>query len=134
MLKLSLVHIIKFLYLVSGDPEDDYLKPTLSCGPVITSCGHAMHVKCYQNLFDNLVRSEQSRMAQSLMRNLLNYDVNKNEFLCPMCERLSNIVLPVTNSIENHFTLAKANSQSFFNWTERMKKIAKNKTLEGNSN
>ena len=98
----------------------------------MTSCGHAMHVKCYQNFFDNLVRSERTRLTQSLIRNILNYDVNKTEFLCPMCERLSNIALPVTGSIGAHFALADANSQSFFNWAERMKKTAKNKALEGN--
>ena len=28
----------------------------LKCGPTVTSCGHVMHAKCYQTMFDNLVK------------------------------------------------------------------------------
>ena len=31
----------------------------LKCGPVITSCGHVMHAKCYQTMFENLVKQQQ---------------------------------------------------------------------------
>ena len=33
-----------------------FLPRTLLCGPVVTSCGHVMHAKCYQTMFDNLVK------------------------------------------------------------------------------
>ena len=32
------------------------LPRNLLCGPVVTSCGHVMHAKCYQTMFDNLVK------------------------------------------------------------------------------
>ena len=31
----------------------------LKCGPTVTSCGHVMHAKCYQTMFDNLVKHQQ---------------------------------------------------------------------------
>ena len=35
------------------------LPSNLKCGPVITSCGHVMHAKCYQTMFENLVKQQQ---------------------------------------------------------------------------
>lgn len=44
-----------------GKVRDDHLSLALDCGPAITSCGHAMHAKCYQNFVDNLVKKERTR-------------------------------------------------------------------------
>ena len=33
-----------------------FLPSNLKCGPTVTSCGHVMHAKCYQTMFDNLVK------------------------------------------------------------------------------
>ena len=38
--------------------QDDMLAADLSCGPLITSCGHTMHSSCFQKYFDSLVRKE----------------------------------------------------------------------------
>ena len=35
------------------------LPSNLKCGPAVTSCGHVMHAKCYQTMFDNLVKQQQ---------------------------------------------------------------------------
>ena len=34
------------------------LPRTLKCGPIVTTCGHVMHAKCYQTMFDNLVKQQ----------------------------------------------------------------------------
>ena len=42
--------------LTNKSVSNGFLPRNLKCGPVVTSCGHAMHAKCYQSMFDNLVK------------------------------------------------------------------------------
>jgi len=57
-----------------------------------------MHATCYQKYFDSLVQKERHN-AINLMGKILNFDVSIGEFTCPICERLSNTVLPLIPSI-----------------------------------
>jgi E3 ubiquitin-protein ligase UBR2 len=57
-----------------------------------------MHATCYQKFFDSLVQKERHN-AINLMGKILNFDVSIGEFICPICERLSNSVLPLIPSI-----------------------------------
>eukprot|EP00096_Caligus_rogercresseyi_P014842 TRINITY_DN7322_c0_g1_i1.p1 TRINITY_DN7322_c0_g1~~TRINITY_DN7322_c0_g1_i1.p1 ORF type:complete len:907 (+),score=218.63 TRINITY_DN7322_c0_g1_i1:342-2723(+) len=104
----------------------DYLPSDLSIGPAVSSCGHTMHAKCYQKFFSILISKEQERRH----RRFVNYDVSHNEYLCPICERLSNSVLPVYPPISSFIPLLKASSEGFSAWIKRMKNILSNKTLE----
>ena len=51
-----------------------------------------MHSSCWQNYFDDVQNSERQR---SRMRQPQSYDIEKSEFLCPLCRCLSNCVIPL---------------------------------------
>ena len=59
-----------------------------------------------------------------MLRFILNYDVSKNEFLCPMCGRLCNSVLPLLPPVEQFMPLVKPSEISFYAWCERARNVA----------
>ncbi|MEJ1288026.1 hypothetical protein NN561_019055 [Cricetulus griseus] len=78
------------------DPEKYdplFMHPDLSCGTHTGSCGHVMHAHCWQRYFDSVQAKEQRR--QQRLRLHTSYDVENGEFLCPLCECLSNTVIPL---------------------------------------
>nr|XP_040564177.1 LOW QUALITY PROTEIN: E3 ubiquitin-protein ligase UBR2-like [Lepeophtheirus salmonis] len=106
----------------------DYLPSDLSIGPAIVSCGHTMHAHCYQKFFSTLICKERERR----IRRMINYDVSHNEYLCPICERLSNSVLPVVPPISTFIPLLKSSSENLHTWVKRMKNILSNKQFDNN--
>ncbi|XP_041071114.1 E3 ubiquitin-protein ligase UBR2 isoform X1 [Carcharodon carcharias] len=81
------------------DPENYdplFMQPDLACGTHIGSCGHIMHAHCWQSYFDAVQAKEQRR--QQRLRVHTSYDVENGEFLCPLCECLSNTVIPLLPS------------------------------------
>lgn len=79
-----------------ADPEKYdplFMHPDLSCGTHTGSCGHVMHAHCWQRYFDSVQAKEQRR--QQRLRLHTSYDVENGEFLCPLCECLSNTVIPL---------------------------------------
>ncbi|XP_072121138.1 E3 ubiquitin-protein ligase UBR2 isoform X2 [Mobula birostris] len=81
------------------DPENYdplIMQPDLTCGTHIGSCGHIMHAHCWQSYFDAVQAKEQRR--QQRLRVHTSYDVENGEFLCPLCECLSNTVIPLLPS------------------------------------
>ncbi|XP_078462123.1 E3 ubiquitin-protein ligase UBR2 isoform X2 [Lampetra planeri] len=78
----------------STDGLDPLLAPVeLPCGIHTSSCGHAMHAHCWQSFFEAVQIKEQRR--QHRLRAHASYDVDAGEFLCPLCQCISNTVLPV---------------------------------------
>ncbi|XP_026210081.1 E3 ubiquitin-protein ligase UBR2 isoform X1 [Anabas testudineus] len=78
------------------DPEHHdplFMHPDLSQGIHTTSCGHIMHATCWQRYFEAVQFKEQRR--QQRLRGHTSYDVENGEFLCPLCECLSNTVIPL---------------------------------------
>ncbi|PSK46522.1 hypothetical protein B9Z65_5490 [Elsinoe australis] len=57
---------------------------------VVTSCGHMMHFSC----FDTYLSATQRRQSQQISRNHPE-NLEKKEFLCPLCKALGNAFLPV---------------------------------------
>ena len=41
--------------------DQEFLPLDLGCGPLTSSCGHAMHASCYQKFFDSLIEKERER-------------------------------------------------------------------------
>ncbi|XP_044285628.1 E3 ubiquitin-protein ligase UBR2 isoform X2 [Varanus komodoensis] len=81
---------------VIPDPEKYdplFMHPDLSCGTHTGSCGHIMHAHCWQRYFDAVQAKEQRR--QQRLRVHTSYDVENGEFLCPLCECLSNTIIPL---------------------------------------
>ncbi|KAG8443710.1 hypothetical protein GDO86_009037 [Hymenochirus boettgeri] len=70
-----------------------FMHPDLACGTHTGSCGHIMHAHCWQRYFDAVQAKEQRR--QQRLRVHTSYDVENGEFLCPLCECLSNTVIPM---------------------------------------
>ncbi|XP_034537441.1 E3 ubiquitin-protein ligase UBR2 [Notolabrus celidotus] len=78
------------------DPESHeplFMHPDLSLGIHTASCGHIMHATCWQRYFEAVQLKEQRR--QQRLRGHTSYDVENGEFLCPLCECLSNTVIPL---------------------------------------
>lgn len=62
-------------------------------GTHISTCGHVMHFQCWQQHFDSLLGRERRRSYRP--RQSASFDVERHEFLCPLCKSLSNAVLPI---------------------------------------
>ncbi|XP_074531459.1 E3 ubiquitin-protein ligase UBR2 isoform X2 [Halichoeres trimaculatus] len=73
--------------------EPLFMHPDLSLGIHTASCGHIMHATCWQRYFEAVQLKEQRR--QQRLRGHTSYDVENGEFLCPLCECLSNTVIPL---------------------------------------
>jgi hypothetical protein len=65
----------------------------MSYGMNVKTCGHKMHFGCYKNYMKTLLDRMKSGLGYEGM-NILNLD--DMEFLCPVCRRLSNVLIPCT--------------------------------------
>ena len=74
-----------------------YLCSYLGASPHTSTCGHVMHASCWQKYFDNVLAKENRRPYR--LRQPASFDVEKHEYLCPLCECLSNTVLPLLPSL-----------------------------------
>ncbi|XP_034933670.1 E3 ubiquitin-protein ligase UBR2 [Chelonus insularis] len=75
------------------EPNPIYLSAKLGASPHTSTCGHVMHAYCWQTHFDNVLAKEHRRPYR--LRQPASFDVEKQEYLCPLCECLSNTVLPL---------------------------------------
>ncbi|CAG8576647.1 181_t:CDS:2 [Paraglomus brasilianum] len=66
--------------------------PSNSCRPGLyaSTCGHLMHVKCFETYFASLEQRHQSQLARNHPE-----DVKRKEFMCPLCKSLGNALLPI---------------------------------------
>ena len=74
-------------------PDPLFLPASLGSAPHTGTCGHVMHSHCWQKYFDNVLAKENRRPYR--IRQPVSFDVEKREFLCPLCECLSNTILPL---------------------------------------
>uniref|UniRef100_A0A7I4DB25 E3 ubiquitin-protein ligase n=1 Tax=Physcomitrium patens TaxID=3218 RepID=A0A7I4DB25_PHYPA len=58
----------------------------------MSACGHAMHQECCDRYFSSLLQRSYSR---ALFEGVQIVDLDMGEFLCPVCRRLANAILPV---------------------------------------
>jgi E3 ubiquitin-protein ligase UBR2 len=70
------------------------MRHDLPIGAHVSACGHVMHADCWRRFFDALLAKETRRGLRFRMIQT-SFDISKNEFLCPLCETISNTVLPV---------------------------------------
>ncbi|XP_026318050.1 E3 ubiquitin-protein ligase UBR1 [Hyposmocoma kahamanoa] len=61
--------------------------------PHVSSCGHALHARCWRKYVDSVMDKENRRPYR--LRQPAAFDVEKKEYLCPLCERLCNTALPL---------------------------------------
>jgi E3 ubiquitin-protein ligase UBR2 len=74
-----------------------YLETSIHPSPHTSTCGHVLHESCWKNYFDNEVTKESRRLQRT--RTPVSFDIEKNEFLCPLCRLLCNTVLPIIPQI-----------------------------------
>lgn len=91
-----------------------YLNSNLGPAPHTSTCGHVMHSNCWMNYFDNVMLKEHRRPYR--LRHPASFDVDKKEFLCPLCECLSNTVLPLVPPLHTLQPLSGKNTLSFNDW------------------
>lgn len=73
------------------EPDPLYLSAKLGMSPHTSTCGHVMHARCWQDYVDNVLAKENRRPYRS--RQQTSFDAESHEYLCPLCECLSNTVL-----------------------------------------
>ncbi|CAK1542493.1 unnamed protein product [Leptosia nina] len=61
--------------------------------PHVSCCGHALHARCWRKYVDGVLDKEKLRPYR--IRQPAAFDVEKKEYLCPLCERLCNTALPL---------------------------------------
>ncbi|KAL2641840.1 hypothetical protein R1flu_009427 [Riccia fluitans] len=86
---LTVVPVSAHDMLVSG-PLD--LHPTEH----VRCCGHQMHQICFQRYADSLIKRHYSRSPYE-GKDII--ELGKMDFLCPVCRRLANVLLPDVNKV-----------------------------------
>ncbi|XP_058788603.1 E3 ubiquitin-protein ligase UBR2 [Phymastichus coffea] len=100
-----------------------FLSSYLGASPHASTCGHVMHAACWQKYFDNVLAKENRRPYR--LRQPASFDVEKQEYLCPLCECLSNTVLPVLPALGLlQSTPAEQPDLSFDKWLDIMSSVA----------
>ncbi|KAI9800153.1 MAG: hypothetical protein M1833_003480 [Piccolia ochrophora] len=59
-------------------------------GPVTTGCGHIMHYACFELYYQATRRRQENQVARSHPE-----DLDKKEFVCPLCKAIGNAFLPI---------------------------------------
>lgn len=78
----------------NGDHLNIFSPINLPQEPHVSTCSHLMHYSCYQLFIDSINSRERMRNRPHLLNaRMLNTD--SGEYLCPLCKRLSNCVIPV---------------------------------------
>ncbi|CAH1159942.1 unnamed protein product [Phaedon cochleariae] len=102
-----------------------YLHANMGPAPHTSTCGHVMHSECWRKYFDNIMVREHRRPYR--LRHPTSFDVDKQEFLCPLCECLSNTVLPLLPAIHTLQPTLPKNSITFKEWLKCISDVVKNK-------
>lgn len=120
------------------DVSDPYYIPAnFGPSPHISTCGHVMHVTCWQKHYDMILAKENRRPYR--LRHSLSFDVHKSEYLCPLCEGLCNTVMPLLPPISSFTEPENMNSfehLTFDSWLEglnmalKQSKVVKPKPTE----
>ncbi|KAF9619779.1 hypothetical protein IFM89_009301 [Coptis chinensis] len=79
-------------------PSFDGFGPTNGDGIYISSCGHAVHLECRDRYISSLRERYNRRIG---FEGVHVVDPDKGEFLCPVCRRLANAVLPTVPGDSN---------------------------------
>lgn len=67
---------------------------------VFTGCCHGMHASCFKHYYETSVDKQLSQITRTVPEN-----IQRNEFICPLCKTICNVFIPVCYS---------QNSKKFF--------------------
>ncbi|KAK4050844.1 E3 ubiquitin-protein ligase ubr1 [Microbotryomycetes sp. JL201] len=76
----------------SGDGLSPGIRNNLTANALYASaCGHMMHLTCFDSYFKSIEQRHQLQPTRCHPEN-----VSRNEFTCPLCKSLGNVLMPVT--------------------------------------
>lgn len=102
-------------YQVTNDVNQlQSLETAIHPSPYVSTCGHEMHASCWQEYFNNELLKEQRRPFRT--RNPSIFNIDKNQFLCPLCRFLSNSVLPIVPPLSSLGDVKAKNVTDSFNF------------------
>lgn len=88
----------------SGETFDPlFTSLELSAGTFTGSCGHVMHVTCWQKFFEAMQANNRQRLHMDLI-----YDLGNGEYLCPLCKCHCNTVIPIIPIVAQQINSADA--------------------------
>lgn len=93
-----------------------FLPTNLRPQPHTSICSHVMHSYCWRKYFDIVLAKENRRPYR--LRQPMGFDVEKKEFFCPLCECLSNAVLPILPPLGSIKPTTKGSQISFEGFIE----------------
>ncbi|KAL3678070.1 hypothetical protein R1sor_021026 [Riccia sorocarpa] len=95
---LSVAHPSSLLTVVTRSAHDASISGPLDLHPTehVRCCGHQMHQMCFQRYADSLIKRHCTRSPYE-GKGII--DLEKMEFLCPICRRLANVLLPDVNKV-----------------------------------
>ncbi|CAF1066177.1 unnamed protein product, partial [Didymodactylos carnosus] len=77
--------------------DPTFMSNDLYWGVHVSSCGHPIHASCWMKYHDSVLLQSQRLALRT--RGATNYDIEMGEFLCPLCQTLSNTVIPLLPSL-----------------------------------
>jgi E3 ubiquitin-protein ligase UBR1 len=81
-------------------------------GPVAVGCSHLMHFSCFEHYYDSTRRRHPYQIARNHPENL-----EKREFVCPLCKALGNAFLPIIWKGKEEVSISASQSNtSFMDW------------------
>lgn len=117
---------------INDIPIDPYYIPAnFGPSPHVSTCGHVMHVVCWQKHFDMILAKENRRPYR--LRHSLSFDVHKNEYLCPLCEGLCNTIMPLLPPISSFTELDNMETYEILtieNWLEGLNMALKQSKIK----
>lgn len=103
-------------------PDPLFLPASVGPAPHTGTCGHVMHTHCWQKYFDSILAKENRRPYR--LRQPISFDIEKHEYLCPLCECLSNTVLPLVPPLGTFQPQSNQHAQknvTFETWLQGLK-------------
>lgn len=101
------------------EPDPLYLSANLGASPHTRTCGHVMHALCWQKYFEIVFNKENRRPYR--LRQPSSFDVDQLEYLCPLCECLSNTILPLMPALGHLQPSVQQPKLTFENWLNALK-------------
>ncbi|KAG8449458.1 hypothetical protein GDO86_016202 [Hymenochirus boettgeri] len=94
-----------------------FTNPEMSYGTHTGSCGHVMHVVCWQKFFEAMQKNTRQRLHVEPI-----FDLGNGEYLCPLCKCHCNTVIPIIPLESQHVKSADAEAisciLSLSNWLD----------------
>ncbi|CAL8067972.1 unnamed protein product [Orchesella dallaii] len=90
---------------------DLWMNRNIGMCPHVSSCGHIMHESCWTSHIEGIKSRDRRRPFQ----HPASVDIEKGEWLCPMCDGICNAALPMTPQLHKIFppNLQKKSNKGF---------------------